>query len=298
MEVTLPRKLPLAPPPASASESGAPQKPGATHMKLEVMDDDHLHSLLKVQRLCYEPCYRESRSSYSDRTHIYPDGNVVLTEIVPSNNEDEDMSDDLPPMLTLNYKSKKALKKKRKMSGGATAPSIEEVEDPDVVPMSTSPDTIPHSLSYLLSKQQESAPQEPKKQKVLGYIVANPFRRGQTNDVDDTKLFSKWIEKYATQTESGSKSVLARDLDKDCIYIHEIATHPDYRGRGLATPLVAYTEELARAGGFKWMSLVALGPALGFWKRQGYHVVEEIDYEGHICYYMEKKVPEAPSHCA
>jgi len=115
---------------------------------------------------------------------------------------------------------------------------------------------------------------------MCGYILAQPFLRGMINDVDEISSFEKILNerKHLPRTE------------EDTIYVHEIAVHPDYRGRGLTQPLVEFTEKLARENGYQWMSLVSLGPALGFWKKTGYKVVRELDYEGHICFYMEKSL--------
>lgn len=129
-----------------------------------------------------------------------------------------------------------------------------------------------------------SSPPSSKKRKtslrytMAGYILAQPFYRGAINDVNDVKAFSKWIEDRADLPRT----------EGDCIYIHELSVHPDFRGQGLALPLTDYSETLARGANFKWLTLVALGSALGFWKRTGYILEQEIVYGGHTCFYMEK----------
>jgi len=190
------------------------------------MQEEHLDDVLRIQRACYEPEYREDRQSYVDRMRIYPQGNVVL--LVP---------------------------------------------DPTVT--SVSPSTPPSPTSPAASKKRK----KDAKWIVAGYILAQPFYRGAINDVNDVKLFSKWIDErnHLPKTE------------QDCIYVHEISVDPALRGRGLARPLTDYVEQLGRAENFKWLTLVALGSALGFWQRTGYALVNEIDYGGHACYYMEKK---------
>lgn len=116
--------------------------------------------------------------------------------------------------------------------------------------------------------------------KVAGYILAQPFLRGQTNDVSDVTKFAEWIQQ---------RSGLPR-TEQDCLYIHEIAIDPSFRGQGLAGPLVKYTEDLAQTYGFRRMSLVALAPALSFWQKFGYKLKQELNYGGHTCYYMEKRL--------
>lgn len=195
--------------------------------KLVQMTEDHVDDVLRIQRECYEPEYREDRQRYIDRIHLYPEGNVALFVPEPTTSA---VSPSTPPSP-----SSPAASKRRKK----------------------------HSLRYVMA----------------GYILLQPFYRGAVNDVNDVKEFSKWIAErdHLPRTET------------DCIYVHEISVHPDFRGQGLTMPLTQYAETLARGDNFKWLSLVALGPALGFWKRTGYTLEREIDYAGHACYYMEKE---------
>lgn len=193
------------------------------------MEDRHVHKVLKIQRKCFDPEYRESESSYHERIKLFPEGNAAIMIPDPSA---PSCSPSTPPSPSTPGASKK--RKKKACTGF----------------------------------------------KMCGYILAQPYRRGQINDVDDVKGFENWIR---------DRSRLPRD-DQDCIYIHEISMHPCARGKGLTLPLVQYTERIARKGGFKWMSLVSLGPALGFWKKNGYVLVRELDYGGHTCYYMEKNL--------
>ncbi len=94
-------------------------------------------------------------------------------------------------------------------------------------------------------------------------------------------LIEKWFAERSEQQ---------RDSGVDCIYTHEIAVDPCCRGMGLAMPLAQHVDHKARALGFGLCSLVSLSPAFGFWRRAGYSLVREIDYEGHTCYYMEKNI--------
>jgi len=193
--------------------------------KLVPMREEHLEDVLRIQRACYEPEYREDTQSYIDRMRLFPQGNAVLLV-------------------------------------------------PDPAATSISPSTPPSPSSPAASKKRRKDP----KWLVAGYILVQPFYRGATNDVNDVKLFSRWISE---------RDRLPRTHD-DAIYIHELSIHPDFRGQGLTRPLTDYVEAIARDDNFKWLTLVALGSALAFWKRTGYTLLKEIDYGGHICYYMEK----------
>lgn len=192
--------------------------------KLVQMNEKHMDRLIKIQSLCYEPCYRDSRQAYVDRTHLFPEGNASL--FVPTKFEE------------------------------SCSPS-------------------PGSSKRRKKKEARSF-------KMAGYIITQPFNRGDVNEVNDTTEMTEWLEKHKGAT-------LSRGPEQ-CLYIHEIAVHPDFRGQGLTRPLIEFTENLARKCGFQWMSLVALSSAFSFWKRTGYTLVRELDYEGHTCYYMEKRL--------
>jgi len=112
---------------------------------------------------------------------------------------------------------------------------------------------------------------------MAGYILAQPFFRGDVNDISDVKGIENWLRQQK----------LLKD-DKDCFYTHEIAMDPAFRGQGLTEPLVTYVDRLASEEGFAWLSLVSLEDAQGFWRRNGYALVQVLDYVGHSCYYMEK----------
>lgn len=57
-------------------------------------------------------------------------------------------------------------------------------------------------------------------------------------------------------------------------YLHDLALLPTARGSGAGAAIAARIAAHARARGFATMSLVAVGGSSGFWKRQGFSVVE------------------------
>lgn len=188
------------------------------------MKEKHVDKVMKIQRLCYEPCYRDGRQFYSDRTRLFPAGNAALFV-------------------------------------------------PEEAPVSFSP-TAPGSSKR--RKKKETSPY-----KMCGYILVQPFEKGSINDVNDLTELEKFLDK---REKNGNPT----PTENECIYVQEIAIHPDFQGRGLTRPLVEFTENVARQHGYRWMSLVALETALPFWKRNGYTLVKRINYEGHTCFYMEK----------
>jgi len=194
------------------------------------MTEEHVHKVLKIQRKCYEPSYREARQSYINRIKLFPEGNVVLM-----------------------------------------------VADPSAA--SCSPSTPPSPCSPASSKKRKK--KRSNGYKMAGYILGQPFYKGAINDVNDVDMFAGWIRDRANLSKT----------DADCIYIHELSIAPSFQGQGLTKHLVSYMDRLAGDQGFRWLTLVSLESAFGFWKRCGYILERELDYGGHTCFYMEKPTP-------
>jgi ribosomal protein S18 acetylase RimI-like enzyme len=64
----------------------------------------------------------------------------------------------------------------------------------------------------------------------------------------------------------------------DTFYIHDVAVAAHYRGRGLATQLVAKLHDLARTHGFRACELVSVQGSAPFWERFGFRRVAEVEY--------------------
>ncbi|WP_426615173.1 GNAT family N-acetyltransferase [Bradyrhizobium sp. McL0616] len=60
--------------------------------------------------------------------------------------------------------------------------------------------------------------------------------------------------------------------DADCLYVHDVAVLPDFRG-GVARAYVAMIEELARASGIATLALVSVYATRPLWERLGFRPV-------------------------
>ena len=60
--------------------------------------------------------------------------------------------------------------------------------------------------------------------------------------------------------------------DADCLYLHDVAVMPDYRG-GAARDYVVAIEELARASGIAMLALVSVYATRSLWERLGFRPV-------------------------
>ncbi|HYC97535.1 GNAT family N-acetyltransferase [Brevundimonas sp.] len=87
-----------------------------------------------------------------------------------------------------------------------------------------------------------------------GYLVAYPWR------ANDAPALNTLIE--------------AIPGDAQVMYLHDLALHPDVRGRGCARPIVERLAGEARAAGWPALALVAVNDAAPFWEGQGFAVVE------------------------
>lgn len=56
----------------------------------------------------------------------------------------------------------------------------------------------------------------------------------------------------------------------DSLFVHDLAVSARARGGGLAAGLLARVARRARADGHRWLNLVALADAVGYWRRHGF----------------------------
>lgn len=65
----------------------------------------------------------------------------------------------------------------------------------------------------------------------------------------------------------------------DCYYIHDAAIRPTHQGQGIGALLCAKAVEIATAGRFTQMALIAVQGSNGYWDKRGFSAVQipEID---------------------
>ncbi len=119
--------------------------------------------------------------------------------------------------------------------------------------------------------------QEDIKYVIAGYILFQPFFKGEIYEDNDTEFLVDALKNHPQKL--------------NCIYTHELSIDPAFRGKGLTAPLNDYAEDKAKGDGYSWLTLVALSSAKPFWLKNGYRVQREIEYGGVPCYYMEKPHP-------
>jgi GNAT superfamily N-acetyltransferase len=62
---------------------------------------------------------------------------------------------------------------------------------------------------------------------------------------------------------------------ENAYYIHDIAIHPEFEGKGLARTFMEQSIEIARSRGFKSIELTAVQSAATYWERFGYKPMAE-----------------------
>lgn len=85
----------------------------------------------------------------------------------------------------------------------------------------------------------------------------------------------------------------------DLIYLHDLALHPDARGRGYTQTVVHSLVAQARSDGWCQIALVAVNRATAFWQKMGFSVVEKPtelkSYGDNSAYMMRRILAEKPA---
>lgn len=87
---------------------------------------------------------------------------------------------------------------------------------------------------------------------LVGYGLAHPWRQHRIPPLDH------FLERLPD--------------DADCLYVHDVAVMPDYRG-GAARDYIADIEQLARASGIATLALVSVYATRPLWERLGFRPV-------------------------
>ncbi|EJN10444.1 acetyltransferase, N-acetylglutamate synthase [Bradyrhizobium sp. YR681] len=87
---------------------------------------------------------------------------------------------------------------------------------------------------------------------IVGYGLAHPWRLNRIPPLDH------FLERLPG--------------DADCLYVHDVAVLPDFRG-GVARDYVTAIEELARAAGIATLALVSVYATRPLWERFGFRPV-------------------------
>jgi ribosomal protein S18 acetylase RimI-like enzyme len=103
---------------------------------------------------------------------------------------------------------------------------------------------------------------------LAAYIFFHPYRENQVKPLDLS---------------------LVLDGNEDCMYLHDIAVHHNYRGKGLSKILLERFDQETIRGGFNVQCLVAVQSSEDFWEKHGFKkefIIE--NYGGAQAYYMKK----------
>lgn len=87
-----------------------------------------------------------------------------------------------------------------------------------------------------------------------GYLVAYPWR------VDAAPALNTLIETIP--------------VEASMLYLHDLALAPEVRGQGWSKPAMRAVVDLARAGGWPTIALVAVNNAVALWRGHGFSVRE------------------------
>lgn len=93
-----------------------------------------------------------------------------------------------------------------------------------------------------------------------GYAVCHPWRFGETVPLNT--------------------AVLTLPDDAGCLYIHDVAVRPAFRGGRVGSWLVAAAMEAGIIAGLERFTLTAVQSSEGFWERFGFRPAERFVYAG------------------
>lgn len=91
-------------------------------------------------------------------------------------------------------------------------------------------------------------------EEVGGYLLALPIER--------------------TQLPPLNAPVYKQPVSPDCLYLHDMAVSPAWRGSGVASALLEAFERVFNAHDFKSAALVAIQGSSSFWQKQGFSAVQ------------------------
>lgn len=94
-----------------------------------------------------------------------------------------------------------------------------------------------------------------KEGEVAGYLIAYPWTSGSAPPLNSL--------------------IHALPLGADLIYLHDLALHPDTRGRDLTQTIINRLAAQACDDGWSAIALVAVNRAASFWSRMGFEVVDD-----------------------
>lgn len=116
---------------------------------------------------------------------------------------------------------------------------------------------------------------------VRGYLLAIPVMSGEPPALDSE----------ACDLAGGA----------DCLYLHDLAVHPESRGLGVGCILVRQFMNIAHKKKFRHASLVSIQDSFRFWQKQGFEAIvpsEKLQSKlmtyGQDAIYMEKLLIDIP----
>lgn len=149
--------------------------------------------------------------------------------------------------------------------------------------------------------------------------AAISIRKAGTEDVPATKTitdaaYAKWIPLIgrppAPMLSDHSRNVIDHNIlladlngmpvavlelivEDDCLFIENLAVHPDNQGCGIALEILDHAEQLCRAAGFKMLRLLTnrkFEANIAFYKKRGFVAEYESEYKGGIAVHMMKRI--------
>ena len=105
---------------------------------------------------------------------------------------------------------------------------------------------------------------------LAAYAFFHPYREDAVKPLDDS---------------------LTLDGGEDCMYLHDFAVHPRFRGMGFTRMLMERVDHETWNEGFDVQCLVAVQDSKGFWMNYGFEPVRQVEgYGGGPAHYMKRSL--------
>ena len=107
------------------------------------------------------------------------------------------------------------------------------------------------------------------KDKLIGYIFFHPYTFGKIKSLNNSLMLLG---------------------DENCLYIHDLCIHPNYRGLGLTKLFLDLFNQKTHFYKYNYQALVAVQGSEKFWRKFGFQISKKIKYRDKDAYYLTKDI--------
>lgn len=120
-------------------------------------------------------------------------------------------------------------------------------------------------------------------------IMRDVYSKGAVAVIVDNE-FAGYIffHKYKKGNVKPLNSLLKLNGNENCMFLHDICVHPDFRGLGLTKLLLKEFDKETESEHLGYQALIAVQNSEEFWKKCGFKIANIVKYGNKMAYYMIK----------